>query len=144
MRQSPTTRIIALNPHRGFMHRGTQSLDRKHITLRIPGWTVLLSHNDVEYVSYRASICYKHVQITYKPRERLANNMNERKVEMDHPSLPVAPAQPSPCSMKHCRTFRSLDHNAPYTAFPSITVASTFVFRTWSAGTSIMSCENTT
>ena len=91
-----------------------------------------------------ASICYKHVQITYKPRERLANNMNERKVEMDHPSLPVAPARPSPCSMKFRRTFRSFDHNAPYTAFPSITVASTFVFKTWSAGTSIMSCENTT
>ena len=26
--------------------------------------------------------------------------MNERKVEMDHPSLPAAPAQPSPCSMQ--------------------------------------------
>ena len=48
----PTIRIIAFDPHRGFMHPGIQSLDRTHITLLIPGWTVLLSHNDVEYVSY--------------------------------------------------------------------------------------------
>jgi hypothetical protein len=74
----------------------------------------------------------------------LANNTNERKVEMDHPVPPGAPAQPSSCFMKCTRTFRSLDHNDPYTAFPSITVANTFVFKTWSAGTSIMSCENTT
>ena len=62
----------ALDPHGGFIASktapaGIQSLDREHITLQMPGWTVLLSHNDVEMFHMEASICYKHVQITYKP-----------------------------------------------------------------------------
>jgi len=57
----------------------------------------------------KPSICYKHVQITYKHSGRdLVDCMNERKVEMDHPGLPVVPAQPPPCSMK-------FSHNFPFT-----------------------------
>ena len=146
----PTIRIIA------------QPLTQSHRTGRYPQAFNLLTERTLRYKSPDRRSSYRtmmsnmfHIPHLFPLQTRpdyiqnlgsvLATNMNERKVEMDHPGPPAAPAQPSPCSMKYCnRTFRSLDHNTPYTAFPSITVANTFVFNTRSAGTSIMSCENTT
>jgi len=146
----PTIRIIALDPSHSFIR---------------PGWHPqafnLLTERTLRYKSPDGRSCYRtmmsnmfHIVDLYPLQTRpdyiqsfgseLAYTKNWREVEMDHPDSPVAPATPSSCSKKYSRTFRLLDHNAPYTAFPSITVASTSVFKTWSAGTSIMSCENTT
>lgn len=145
-----TIGIIALDPSRSFIR---------------PSWHPqafnLLTERTLRYKSPDGRSCYRtmmsnmfHIVDLYPLQTRpdyiqtfgseLAYTTNWRKVEMDHPDSPAAPATPSSCFKKCSRTFRFLDHNAPYTAFPSITVASTSVFKTRSAGTSIMSCEKTT